>query len=501
MISEFVDKILQPLVADLPTYIKDTKDALKMFEEFRFPDQCDNRFLFTMDVASLYTNIPTKKGLAALKHFLPRSQFNINPSVVLRLAELVLNLNSFAFKDKHFLQVKGVAMGTRMGPSYACLFVGYVEEQIFQAYQGVTPDLYKRYIDDCVGVATCREQELLRFIDFVSNFNPNLKFTYEVSTESLPFLDVVISINPTSTKLSTTVHYKPTDAHHYLLYQSSHPKATKDAIPFSQFLRLKRICSDQTDFEEKAAEMEQFFLSRGYPKEITQPALQKASSTPRDNTLAPKTVPTKEDRPILTMDFHPHNMAVKNILLQNFGMLQEDPELRTVFSQRPLVAYKRDRNMRDLLVHARRSETDDTNHSRPGTSPCGTRNCKACQHIDTKTHFKGPKGEFSVRSNFNCQSSHVIYILTCTKCQLLYVGETYRPLVERFKEHERNARLAKKDTPVGQHFSATPHNLAQHMRIAAIYQTTRDGVFRKFMESSIIKKLGTAQPHGLNTRK
>ena len=38
-------------------------------------------------------------------------------------------------------------MGTKMGPSYANLFVGYIEHQFFNQYNGPKPDLYRRYID------------------------------------------------------------------------------------------------------------------------------------------------------------------------------------------------------------------------------------------------------------------------------------------------------------------------------------------------------------------
>ena len=44
-------------------------------------------------------------------------------------AELVLTLNCFSFAGNYYKQINGVAMGTRMGPSYANLFVGYVEHQ------------------------------------------------------------------------------------------------------------------------------------------------------------------------------------------------------------------------------------------------------------------------------------------------------------------------------------------------------------------------------------
>ena len=46
------------------------------------------------------------------------------------------------------------------------------------------------------------------------------------------------------TKGRTSVHYKPTDSHSYLLHSSSHPSHVKNSIPYSQFLRLRRLCSD-----------------------------------------------------------------------------------------------------------------------------------------------------------------------------------------------------------------------------------------------------------------
>ena len=48
--------------------------------------------------------------------------------------------------------------------------------------------------------------------------------------------------------VSTSVHFKPTDSHSYLLHSSSNPSHVKNPIPFSQFLRLRRLCSDDADF-------------------------------------------------------------------------------------------------------------------------------------------------------------------------------------------------------------------------------------------------------------
>ena len=153
-ISAYLDEVMAPFVRNLPTYIKDTNHALRVFDSFSFDDlDARSRFLFTMDIKALYTVIPNDGGLEALAHFLDQ-QTNKEPltHTLTRLAELVLTLNAFSFNGQHYRQTGGVAMGTKMGPSYACLFVGFVEEQIYANYTGFLPQLHKRYIDDVVGL-------------------------------------------------------------------------------------------------------------------------------------------------------------------------------------------------------------------------------------------------------------------------------------------------------------------------------------------------------------
>ncbi|CAH3174081.1 unnamed protein product, partial [Porites evermanni] len=104
-------------------------------------------------------------------------------------------------------------MGSKMmGPNYACIFVGYVEERIASQHHGFVPQLHKRYIDDVIGVACCSRVDLENYIRFVSNFHPALQFTHTISDTELSFLDI-----------TTTIYYKDTDTHTYLHHQSSHP--------------------------------------------------------------------------------------------------------------------------------------------------------------------------------------------------------------------------------------------------------------------------------------
>ena len=115
--------------------MKDTNHALRILNEFRF--QSETKFLFTMDAKSLYTVIPNDEGLRALKQFFDcRTVLEPATATLLRLTELVLSFNCFSFDGRYFKQINCVAMGTKMGPSYAKLFVGFIEEQ----YSGPKPE-------------------------------------------------------------------------------------------------------------------------------------------------------------------------------------------------------------------------------------------------------------------------------------------------------------------------------------------------------------------------
>ena len=117
---------LRPLVRTIPSYIKDTTDFLMKVQSLT--NLPSNTLLVTLDVSSLYTNIPHEEGIAACTEALNTRETQSPPTA--DLAELIseiLNKNAFVFGEQHYLQVHGTAMGTRMAPSYANLFMAQLE--------------------------------------------------------------------------------------------------------------------------------------------------------------------------------------------------------------------------------------------------------------------------------------------------------------------------------------------------------------------------------------
>ena len=88
-----------------------------------------------------------------------------------------------------------------------------------------------------------------------------IKFTAEISATKADFLDTTVYMNDDGS-LWTDLFCKPTDTHSYLRYESSHPPHCKRSLPYSQFLRLRRICSREEDFTKHAKNMKSLTLWR-----------------------------------------------------------------------------------------------------------------------------------------------------------------------------------------------------------------------------------------------
>uniref|UniRef100_A0A0B7BLE8 Reverse transcriptase domain-containing protein n=1 Tax=Arion vulgaris TaxID=1028688 RepID=A0A0B7BLE8_9EUPU len=491
-ISAFLDGIFRPLVETLPSFLKDTTHALSTFLSTSLLPGRTYR-LFLLDVCSLYTSIPHRDGLAALQFFLDqRPHPSIATTTLTRLAELVLTTNSFEFNGEYFDQISGVAMGTKMGPSYACLFMGHLEHLIFQSYLDPIPFMYRRYIDDGVGVTDMSESDLLQFIRFVGDFHPSIKFTSAISLTSVNFLDITVSIGVSS--LLTTVYYKSTDSHNYLLYTSSHPLACRNSLPFSQLLRLRRLCQDDDDFRHRAQEMLDFFRRRLYPEEVLINALRRVLPISRHTALSPSTRPPC-DRTKLVLTFHPHNAPAVRILLRELRIFREDPASSRIFSSPPLVAFRRDKNLRDLLVRSRLRPSG----GHVGTVTCSRSRCYTCPYVFQATTISFPNTSFTIRQGFTCVSRNLIYAILCKRCGMAYIGETGLRLGDRFAQHLRDISNSA-PTPVAVHFNGPCHHGRTDVSITGLVSCSSDDRSRLSLECRLIDRLGVVSPKGINVR-
>ena len=83
---------------------------------------------------SLYTCIPHKDSIDACREAL-YSTIESNPhrpdiDVLICLLEIVLCNNTFEFNE-YYKQIQGTAMGTKLAPAFANIFMGKLEHSIY----------------------------------------------------------------------------------------------------------------------------------------------------------------------------------------------------------------------------------------------------------------------------------------------------------------------------------------------------------------------------------
>ena len=524
-ISQWTDFFLQPIVSHTPSYVRDTSDFINKISEG--PPLLEGTILCTIDVSSLYTNIPIQEGITACAKYLQATRNNNSPPSngnIVRTLDYVLTKNNFDFNDRHYLQVGGTAMGTKVAPSFANLFMADFEEKWVYTYP-VKPSIWLRYIDDIFLIWEHSLAELEVFIKHLNDCHPTIKFTSEHSYNHVNFLDTTVHLTPEGT-LYTDLYCKPTDSHNYLVYDSAHPGHCKKGLPYSQFLRLRRICQRLSDFDKNATMLASHFYRRGYPLDLIEDSLIRARRHDREELLhpTPKNNASALEKLFIIDTYHPGQSPLKDIVTQNWPILGRTNTTDNLYSKEIIFGHRRNKNLRDLLVKAQlpSKQTSTVENTTP-MHTCSTKNCRYCPALDhsgciTSSHNGRT---YNTRKYISCKSNNLIYCITCKTCQLQYVGQTKNRLMDRFSMHfvhsqrdedksnkgrkAQKSTKAKKQDPIGRHFQSTGHNGPKDMIIhilefiSAPSESPPGQYLRNETERKWIHRLQTISPLGLNT--
>lgn len=506
-ISAYVDHFIKPMVTTLPSYIRDSVDLINSLKSFN--NLSDNTLLATFDVQSLYTNIPHDGGINALHHFLSLHHSENKPSIdcVLDLANIVLNNNAFRFQSDFYLQKKGTAMGSKMAPNYACLYMGLFEHQYVlnstnPFYSKII--FYKRFVDDIFTIMECTVDELKCFHEYLNSCNEHLQFTLEHHAQRISFLDVLVYRDGLS--LKTDLFRKATDRNTILHGDSFHPKQLIKSLPISQFHRVRRICSDASTYSAQSSDMAKRFLNRGYKHTWVDAAMTRFDHTTQEECLKPKQRTSGNTKPSTRccVRYSPLAHEFKKVIHKHWHIVQTDPRLQNVFTTAPQFVFKRAPNLKDCLV---RSDTCP-----PPTKPllslpdgnykCG--GCAQCSFTHKCKHFSHPHTGKSlpIRGAITCSTTHVVYLIRCP-CGLAYVGKTTRELRTRISEHRSTIRTGDEKSPVAAHFKSAGHNVSalRYIGVERVDRSPRGGDRGKRLlqrETFWIHYLNTMSPNGLN---
>ena len=508
-ISHMIDIILQPFVPKIKSYVKDTTDFIKKLSSISL-DSTQDIILCTLDVTSLYTNIPHREGLQAVKNLLTRerpSSYKPSNSYILKLLEMVLKLNNFQFNYKNYLQVNGTAMGTRVAPTYANIFMSEFETKHVYTYHK-QPELWVRYIDDVFMLWLFGQTELEKFLEHLNSAQEGITFTMEWSRLQVPFLDTRVLYKP-EIGLHTDLYTKPTDTHSYLRFGSCHPPHIKTGLPYSQFLRLRRICSDIKAFYTHALKMARDFCSRGYPQNLIMEALLRAMKQDRNVLLQDKTdtqdLATEECIALYFItEYNPSNPPIRDMLEKFWPILGRSSSTRPLITAKIVYGNRRPKNLKDSLMNAKLPPGPDIVIRDPPSCKSGDR-CRHCPKINRSgfIYSNTTKRKFKCIFNGCCQSKNLIYCISCLHCGSQYVGQTKTSLMTRINNHRSTIRTGK-DLPLPNHMKShndiTDPKISVHILqyIKSDPDSAEAKESRDMAERDWMARLNSLVPNGMN---
>jgi hypothetical protein len=192
----------------------------------------EDTYLVTMDVSSLYTNIPYEEGVDLVADFYEETlSYSGNYDVEImpvpkdtlkKLMFFILRNCTFEFNKGLYRQNFGTTMGASFSVKYANIFMYQWFRKYLQLYSGIKPIIIARLIDDCFFVWDNSEEELKLFETYLNNCHTSIKFEINFSKKQVSFLDTITYIE--ECKIKTSLYTKPTDKKQYLHFESNHPK-------------------------------------------------------------------------------------------------------------------------------------------------------------------------------------------------------------------------------------------------------------------------------------
>lgn len=256
--SKIVDYYLQPIINCNKEILTNSTSLILDLEKINTNKEL---IFITGDVTSLYTNIPTDKGIEVLGTIINTFYSNnLNLAGEIRtLLRWVLKNNYFKFNNKYFHQINGTAMGTSCAPTYANLFMSFIESKLGMN-KGI---IYRRYIDDilCIFEKDCLTESVL-FKYYFNTIDENIQINWETSNESVAFLD--LNIYKYLCYIRVETYSKSINKYLYIPFNSYHPFAQKLAFIKTELIRFLRTNSTQESFVKNKRLFYLRLKERGY---------------------------------------------------------------------------------------------------------------------------------------------------------------------------------------------------------------------------------------------
>jgi hypothetical protein len=351
-LSIYVSDLLQGAMARYDTILQDRRDLISLLES---TEVTADTYLLTFDVESLYPCIDQAECVLACAEAVQGS--SMERSMVGDFVWYILQNCIVQVEGKHYRMISGGAMGSNFLPQAAQLYLAIKWEQRLKAKLGAAfPSVFKRFIDDGFVIFKGSLQELHAFVAALQNELPNINITYAFSQFQVDFMDLVIykagpAVAPTRA-LKVLTHQKALNKYLYIPFSSFHHPGMFKSFLNAELIRYVVTNSDKIWFECMVSKFTHRLQQRGYPSHVICAAVAKVSYEDRPKYLQQS--PRHEKSGSVCAFVIPYVDGTADLRVQQLlhELYMEHPELQAYIPEKPLVSFKKSRNLGSLLVRA-----------------------------------------------------------------------------------------------------------------------------------------------------
>ncbi|XP_044757795.1 uncharacterized protein LOC123315953 [Coccinella septempunctata] len=259
-LSKYMANILSNAINNNEYYIKNSFDLKESLRNVRI--QANHR-LYSLDVKSLYTNIPTELIKEAIENNweIIRQHTLIPKEDFIQTIQYITNNSFFQYEKNFYKQIKGVAMGNPLSSTIAQLVMELIEKKIMEKHKTT---FFKRYVDDILVITTTTEIQSI--LNEFNNTHEFLQFTLEEEENNcLNFLDMTLMRK--NGNLLTKWHRKEQNTTHILDYNSQHHHSHKKNTAIGYIDRALKLISPILR-EKTLKEVKELLTKNHYPETL-----------------------------------------------------------------------------------------------------------------------------------------------------------------------------------------------------------------------------------------
>ena len=418
LLAKNVSDLLYNCLNPPDSYIKNSFDLCEKLTKLKIPE---DHSLISLDVSSLFTNIPLELVLKSLKNKkrnISRNIRNIPYDDIKKAVEFLYHNTYFTFNDTVYRQRTGTPMGSSVSSLFADIVMQDLENSCLKKLKFKTAFFY-RYVDDIL--TTVPNDKIDFLLKTFNSYHPKLKFTSELEKNSkINFLE--ISINRNNDKLINNWQRKEICSDRTFHFHSNHPIHQKISIIYS-LVDKAILLSNHKLHNDNIKKVREILINNEYPEYFIQKYINKRMfkiNADKNNVVNN----TNSDNNFNSDNNNNNIIANRNRLYSRMSKIRI-PYKSNIFHNLKSILRKYN------ILAIPQNVNNLTNVIKKGKDRINTLDCPS-----------------------------VVYKIDCKNCDRVYIGHTKRALKKRVYDHNLDVKnLNHEKSVIAEHCVNKKHDM------------------------------------------